>query len=156
MRLHGPKRFHCGSGGGDVVDAEDLRATTDAGGDAGEGSGVSGEGVGEIEDLANDGFARDGEEDGAVELMECGEFAVDEEVVVALFGEVDSGVEDEVFEGEASVEGKADFFVEEGCEGFDDIGVADMGVRDFGKADAVHDEEAGLILSAESGVGGVG
>ena len=31
-----------------------------------------------------------------------------------------------------------------------------MGVRDFGEADAVHDEEAGLILSAEAGVGGVG
>ena len=57
MRLHGPKRFHCGSGGGDVVDTEDLRATDDAGGDAGEGSGVAGEGVGLIEDLADDGFA---------------------------------------------------------------------------------------------------
>ena len=37
--------------------------------------------------------------------MEGGEFAVDEEVVVALFGEVDSGVEDEMFEGEAGAEG---------------------------------------------------
>ena len=57
MRLHGPEGFYCGSGGGDVVDAEDLRATADAGGDAGEGSGVAGEGVGEIENLADDGFA---------------------------------------------------------------------------------------------------
>ena len=87
--------------------------------------------------------------------MEGGEFAVDEEVVVALFGEVDSGVEDEMFEGEVGAEGEADFFLEEGREGFDDIGIADMGVRDFGEADAVHDEEAGLILSAEAGVGGV-
>ena len=87
--------------------------------------------------------------------MEGGEFAVDEEVVVALFGEVDSGVEDEVFEGKVGAEGETDFFVEEGREGFDDVGIADMGVRDFGKADAVHDEEAGLILSAEAGVGGV-
>ena len=31
-----------------------------------------------------------------------------------------------------------------------------MGVRDFGKADAVHDEEAGAIFGAEAGVGGVG
>ena len=37
--------------------------------------------------------------------MECGEFAVDEQVVVALFGEVDSGVENEVFGGETGVEG---------------------------------------------------
>lgn len=88
--------------------------------------------------------------------MECGEFAVDEEVVIALFGEVDSGVEDEVFGGETGVEGEADFFVEEGREGFDDIGVADMGVRDFGEADAVHDEEAGAVFGAEAGVGGVG
>ena len=88
--------------------------------------------------------------------MEGGEFAVDEEVVVALFGEVDSGVEDEMFEGEVGAEGETDFFVEEGREGFDDVGIADMGVRDFGEADAVHDEEAGLILSAEAGVGGVG
>ena len=31
-----------------------------------------------------------------------------------------------------------------------------MGVRDFGKADAVHDEEAGTVFGAEAGVGGVG
>ena len=31
-----------------------------------------------------------------------------------------------------------------------------MGVRDFGKADAVHDEEAGAVFGAEAGVGGVG
>lgn len=88
--------------------------------------------------------------------MEAGEFAVDAEVVIALLGEVDAWVEDEVIEGETGAEGETDFFVEEIDEGFDDVGVADMGMRDLGLADAVHDEQAGVVLGAEAGVGGVG
>ena len=57
MRLHGPEGFYCGSGGGNIVDAEDMGSSGDSGGDAGEGAGVAGEGVGLIEDLADDGLA---------------------------------------------------------------------------------------------------
>ena len=57
MRLHGPEGFYCGSGGGNIVDAEDLGSAAYSGGDAGEGAGVAGQGVGLIEDLADDGFA---------------------------------------------------------------------------------------------------
>lgn len=57
MRLDGPKGLDGSGGGGDVVDTEDLSAAADTGGDAGEGAGVAGDGIGLIEDLADDGFA---------------------------------------------------------------------------------------------------
>lgn len=56
-----------GDGGGDVVDAEDVHAAEGACGQAGDGAGVAVEWVGEGEGVADDGFAADGEEDGAAE-----------------------------------------------------------------------------------------
>ena len=138
------------------MDAEHLRTTADAGDDAGEGAGVASEGIGLVEDLADDGLAGDGQEDGALKAVESGELAVDAEVVIALFGEVDAGVEDEVLGAETGVEGELDFLLEEGVEGGEDVRIGDVGVGDLGLADAVHDEKAGAVLSAEAGVGVVG
>ena len=139
-----------------MVDAEHVRAAANTGGHAGEGAGVAGEGVGLVKDLADDGLAGDGQQDGALEAVEGGELAVDAEVVIALFGEVDAGIEDEVLGAETGVEGELDFLLEESVEGGEDVRIGDVGVGDLGLADAVHDEKAGAVLSAEAGVGVVG
>jgi hypothetical protein len=141
--------------GGDIVDAEDVGAAEEAGDGAGQGAGIAVEGIGLLEDVADDGFPGDGEEDGAFELVEAIEVAEDGEVVMALLGEVDTGVEDEVIGGEAGGLGEGDFFFEEVDEGGPEIVPGLGGVRFLGEADAVHDEEGGVVFGAEFGVYGI-
>lgn len=83
------------------MDAEDAGSSLDSGGDAGDGAGVSLGGVFDFEDFADDGFSGDGEEDGSSEFLEFVELAEDGEVVLALFCEVDSGVDDDFLCGES-------------------------------------------------------
>ena len=91
------------------MNPEDVAATCDACGDAGDGARVAVERVGLIEDVADDGLSRDGEQDGAGETMQAVGVAEDGEVVVTLFGEVDAGVEDEMLGAQTGAESEGDF-----------------------------------------------
>lgn len=142
--------------GGDIVNAEDVGSSSDASSNAGEGAGVAFVRIGEVEDIPDDGFARNGQQDGAIEAMEFFEVAVNSEVVVALFGEVDARIEDDLVGVESGGDGELNFFFEEAVEFRHDVGPADMGVGDFGLPDAVHDEQGGPVLGAEFGIAGIG
>ena len=78
--------------------------------------------------------------------MQPVEFAVDAQVVVALFGEVDAGIEDDLSSREAGAAARRDLFLEEVVERGHDVVVADVGVRHLRLADAVHDEQGGAVL----------
>ena len=97
----------------DVVDPENVGTAEKALDETRDRAGVAAGGVGEGEDVADDGLAGDGQEDGALEAVEAGEFAVDAEVVVALLGEVDAGVEHDGFAREAGGFGQGNFLLEE-------------------------------------------
>ena len=118
-------------GGADIVNAEDGGAVKHSVDDAGHGTGIAGGRIRNAEDVANDGLPRNREQDGTIELREAIQFAVDAEIVGALLGEIDAGIENEGIAGNTGPRREGDFFREEGLEPAHDIIVADMGVRDF-------------------------
>jgi hypothetical protein len=153
--VEGPEDAESLGHGGDVMDAEDGRPTGQAEGEQGDGGGIAGGGVRDIEHLADHGLAGDGQEDGALVGVELIEVAEEREIFLGLFGEVDAWVEHDVVAGQACAEGEVDLLAEEGVEGSHDVGVMDMGMADLWQADRVHDEEGGVVIGAEAGILGV-
>ncbi len=84
------------------------------------------------------------------------ELAVDAQVVVALLGEVDAGIEDDLLRAQAGASASAIFSAKNASSARHDVVVADVRVRHLRLADAVHDEQRRAVLGAEFRIARVG
>ena len=145
----GAKRLRRGA---HVVDAKEVGAAEVTLNDAGDGAGVALGWDGQPEHIADHGLARYREEDRALEVREAIELPVDGQVVGALFGEVDAGIKNDGVARDAGGFGQRDFLGKEAVESGHDIVVTHVGVRDFGFADGMHDQQPGSGVGADASV----
>ena len=76
-----------------VVDPEKVGASEHAGDDAGDGGRVAVLRVWDAERLAEDGFSRDGQQNGASENSQRVQLAQNPQVVIFLLAEIKAGIE---------------------------------------------------------------
>lgn len=117
--------------------------------DAGDGAGISIGRTIDPKDVSDDCLTGDRDKEGLAELCEALKMFIEAEIVIPLFGEVDPGVEDDIFPGQSGRESQGDFFLKEGEHGGPDIVVELREVWDLWLADAVHNEQFTAVSCGE-------
>jgi hypothetical protein len=83
-----PDRPDGQAGGADIVDAKNGSVSADAGGNAGNHTGIAISRIGETQHLADDSFPGYREENGAVESSQLPQFTENRQIIIPLFSEI--------------------------------------------------------------------